>query len=191
MLPEQSTTTHARAPPAATFAFHGWFTCQNTVTLSANTAAHKKRLSHHSEALPALEQQRRWVMGDEQHVFDLARHLARRFLGGRPVGVPEFMNKTNCWLQSCMRCAARLMCSCSLLAEGLLDGELLAVGRDVMRPLDDDACAAPAEGETGVAVLQPGLPHRAHATRGHWWSRDGTRLGPGRSSPLRAAVRRG
>jgi hypothetical protein len=99
------------------------------------------------------------------------------------------MNKSNCWLQSYMRGGARLMCSCSLLAEGLLDGELLTVGRDVMRPLDDDACAAPAGNETGVPVLQPGLPHRAHATRGRWWSRDGTRLGPGRSSPLHAAVR--
>jgi hypothetical protein len=52
-----------------------------TVTLSANAATQKKRLSHHSEALPALEQQRRRVMGDVQHVFDLAWHLARRFLG--------------------------------------------------------------------------------------------------------------
>ncbi len=52
-----------------------------------------------------------------------------------------------------MRCGARLMCSCSLLAEGLLDGELLAVGRDVMRPLDDDACAAPVRGETAVPML--------------------------------------
>ena len=52
-----------------------------------------------------------------------------------------------------MRCGARLMCSCSLLAEGLLDGELLAVGRDVMRPLDDDACAAPAGGKTAVPML--------------------------------------
>jgi hypothetical protein len=145
-LPEQSTATHARAQPAATLAFHGWFTCRQTVKLSAKAAAQTKRASHHSEALPALEQQRRRVVGDVQHVFDLARHLARRFLGGRPVGVPDLMNKTNFWLQSYMRRGARLICSCSLLAEGLLDGELLAVGRDVMRPLDDDACAAPAGG---------------------------------------------
>jgi hypothetical protein len=81
--------------------FHGWFTCRHTVTLSANAAAAQRNrgLSHHSEALLALQQQRRRVVGDVQHVFDLARHLARRFLGGRPVGVPDLMNETNCRLQ--------------------------------------------------------------------------------------------
>jgi hypothetical protein len=80
---KKSSTAHAKAALQLTLCFQGCFACTDTSASRAITAT--PRITHHAEPRSPLQQMRRWVARDVQHVFDLTRHFPSRACAGRHV----------------------------------------------------------------------------------------------------------